>query len=96
MEMKTPNTECEFKTDEHLLKIRRGNSEFDYSWELYSSDVVFDNGARVSGEHFVGGGSPSFDGCIKVAEDWGFGISFHTPVMRHGLPGPRNVTGSGE
>ena len=74
MKMTQPDTSCTLKTDLHVLVIRRGNSEFDYSWELYSNDAEFDRGVLVTGEHFVGGASPSFDGCVRSAEGWGFSI----------------------
>ena len=75
MEMKTPYTNCELKTDEHLLIIRRGSSPRDYSWELYSNDTIFDRGVTITGEHFCGGSAPSFSACIRAAEGFGFGIN---------------------
>ncbi len=91
MELKMPDTGCEFKTDEHVLKIRRGNSSFDYSWSLYTNP-----GSSMRGECLVGGGDTSLDGCIQQAAKYGFSIHLYTPIMSFGKPGPKNVTGSGE
>ncbi len=75
MGMKTPYSERDLKTDEHLLKISRGSSSSDYSWELYSNNASFDRGALITGTHFCGGHTASFDSCVKAAESFGFGIS---------------------